>query len=228
MKRFILASFCLLLISANVFADSDGYGCYGDGVLAFDQAFKDRTGLYIITWGGPSGISKVLRVQLPRPHGSYSQGIQCGHDTVSILLRGVPAVSNTKALTKFKMYLSEISLKDRMNPRIVSDAANHYQSWVDYTQRAIAPLEDRTAVISLPDPNLNLNNCDKKEILLGSMDSQYTYHLMFDNSKSKSNVRNGYGTITHRCETVLLMKDKRGRVLKKVNVANTTSLETID
>ena len=42
MKILILASLCFLVINARVFADSDCYGCYADGVIAFDQALKIR------------------------------------------------------------------------------------------------------------------------------------------------------------------------------------------
>src|SRR5262245_5503783 len=228
MKILILASLCFLVINARVFADSDGHGCYADGVIAFDQAFKDPTGLFIISWGEPAGISKTFRIELPRPHGSYSQGIKCQSDKISILLRGVPPVSDTKELTKYKMYLTEISLTDHMNPKIVSDVPNHYQVWINYTQRKTETLEDGTRVVSLPGPNLNLKDCGKNEIVLGSKDPKHTYHLIFDSSKSKSKVKNGSGAITHRCQSFLLMKDMNGNVVKKVNLANTRSLETID
>jgi len=227
-KIFTLIMFLILIINTNSFADSDSYGCYGNGVIAFDESFKDSTGLYTILWGEPSGIYKKFRIELPRRHGSYSQGIKCDRDKVLIFTRGVPPISNTKEITKYKMYITEISLKDRSNPKIISDKPNHYQIWLNYTQRKTEPLNDETKIILLPEPNLNLKDCSKNEITLESDDAKHTYHLLFGNTKTKSTVKNGYSAISHRCETSLVMKDKNGKIIQKLQIADTESMETID
>jgi len=227
MKIFILIIFFIFVLSTNSFADSDSCGCYGNGVLAFDEAFKDSKGLYIVLWGKDFGISKKFRIELPRPHASYSQGIKCDTDKVSILTRGVPPVLNTKEITKYKMYLTEISIKDKSNSEITSDRPNHYQIWLNYTQRKIEPLNAEIPVISLPEPNLNLKDCNNREIELESNDPEHTYHLLFDDSNTESTVKDGGGIIFHRCEISLVVKNRDGKTIQKLNIANTESIETI-
>lgn len=143
-------------------------------------------------------------------------------------MRGVPPISATKELTKYKMYVTEISLKDRKSPQIISDKPNHYQIWTNYTQRKLEPLEDGTPIASLPEPSLNLGDCSKKDILLNSDDPTHSYHLVFDDSKSKSNVGSGHGSLFHRCKTFLVMSDKNGKLIDKIGIGNVESEETID
>jgi len=227
-KIFALILFFISIIITKSFADSDSYGCYGNGVIAFDEAFKDPTGLYIILWGEKSRISKKFRIELPRRHGPYSQGIKCEKNKVSIYTRGVPPESNTKEITKYKMHLTEISLKDRSNPKIISDKPNHYQIWLNYTRQEPEPLNDKIPILLIPEPNLNLKSCRKNEIKLESDDPNHTYHLLFNNSKTTSTVKNGYGSIFHRCETLLVMKNENAEIIQKAQIANTESEETID
>lgn len=225
----ILAIFSLLLGFNVSYADSYGYGCYGKGVIAFDEANKDSSGLYIILWGKDFGISKKTRVELPRKHGSYSQGISCENDSVSILLR--EKVKSPKSSSRYLMHLTEISLNTENSPKITSDTSNHYQVWNNYTDKSIEPFNSTVQVVSLPEANISLggysNECKDRKIPLDSNDPAHKYYLVFDSKDSESTVKGGSGLIYHRCSTSITMHDASGKVIQETEVSNTEKIETI-
>jgi len=227
MKLNNLLVLFLLTVGGFSYADSDGYGCYGKGVIAFDEALKDRTGLYLILWGSDSGISEKYRVELPRKHGSYSQGISCKNNKVSIILR--EKVEAPRNESRYVMHITEISVATP--PSIISDTKNHYQVWKNYTQKILEPINDSTPIESLPEANLRLggynNECTNRKVLLESEGSKHRYHLVFDSGESESTVTSGNGIIYHRCTTKVVMTTLTGEFVKEVLVAETEKQETI-
>jgi len=233
-NRTISIMLLIMIFNTNSFANGNKgeYGCYGSGVIAFGEASEGNTGLYIILLG-ESGISKKFRIELPRQYDLSSDGIKCDRDKVLILTTDNPTIQ-TREIRKSLKHLTEISLKDRKNPKVASDKPNHYAIWRNSTEFRTEPVNDHTPIIRFPEPNLNFSrpcmthNDPKHEIVLEYDGPKYTYHLLFDATGGKSTVRNSVGSIFHRCKTFLLMRDENGQVMQRIQIADIETQETVD
>ncbi len=204
MKKIGSILLLCLVVATSALADSNGYGCYGPEIIAWDDG--DRTGLYIVSFGTNSGISKKVRVELPRRHGAISQGISCEKNKVSIQLRGEKSKKGHD--TRDLMYITEISVTEEDGPKIISDQPNH--------------LEDGVPVVLMDKHDFWLDDCrernlERESILLDSDDEHHSYSLIFKYLNAFDPWEDGGGQITHRCVTAIEMRNTEG-VLKDIVV----------
>ncbi len=229
MKKIGSISLLCLVIATSALADSNGYGCYGPEIIAWDSG--DRTGMHIVLFGTKSGISKKIRVELPRKHGSYSQGISCEKSKVSILLRGEKSQENEA--TKYLMYVTEISVTGENEPKITSDKPNHYQMWgTNYKGPRQVPMDDGIPINLLKEADFWLDDCrernrERESIRLDSDDEHHSYSLIFKYSNTFEPWENGGGQITHRCVTAIEMRNTEGVLVDIVLIGDRARDESV-
>ncbi len=232
MNKIGSISLLCLVIATSTLADSDGYGCYGPEIIAWDDG---GTGLNIVSFGANSGISKKVRVELPRKHGAISHGISCEKNKVSILLSGEKSqINDTK---KYLMYVTEISVTGGNEPKITSDKPNHYRKWgAYYNGPRQVPMDNGIPINLLEEADFWLDNCrernyqglrERESILLDSDDEHHNYSLIFKYSNTFEPWENGGGQVTHRCVTAIEMRNTEGVLKDIVLIGDRASDESI-
>jgi len=226
MKYCVLAVALLVFSTNNAWADSDGYGCHGSGIVVWETAFEDRRGLFYLLFDNQSGISEIQRVELPRDHGSYMQGIECDRDRISILLRD--KIIPSEHARKYLMFVTDISVSPNQLPRVISDKPDHYQVWKNYTDKTQEPLVKGASAALLSEPNFRLDGCEQAEdIVLDSDGESARFVLNFEYSNTFKPYAEGGGDSTTRCLTTVEMWDADEQLINSVVVADRSTTKSI-
>jgi hypothetical protein len=220
MKRHsFLVLLTLALFPHPGWADSDGAGCYGNGYLTYEKHLEDPLGLYVVFIGDGS-ISNPVRVTLPRSVGAYLFGIKCDSSKISIALRGEEHRTGNRV--EIPIYVTEISLTDRTQPKIINDQKNHVQIWENYTNKKLESLGILgPRIVELPIPSINVK-LSGKDIVLPSNDNRHEYRLVFLESETKSPDKEGLTHIFVRLKVQVIQRDLSGKVIQTAVITDHT------